>query len=351
MMRRLALDDVQPNMILGRSVMSVEGRMFIVKGTVLQSSYIERLRQAGFQVVYVLEGENEQVVEEDIVSEGVRLEALFAIHNALLRVEAIGKGAKMTLNQLEVERCVVSLIDELIRNRRRLVTSVDPATYNDYLAAHSVNVCILALLTGIGMGYNSAKLEMLGVGALLHDVGMVTIPAEVWRKEGKLTPEERKRMETHCLAGWQILQANARFKATSLAVVLQHQEHYDGTGYPKGLKGTDIHEFARVTAAADVYDALLEHKIYHPGYPPHEAIRIIREGCGTHFDPVIAEELLTHVSPYPSGTRVRLSNGCEGLVVAAGEHGQITPTIRTATLEEIKLAEFPELEVMEVLSY
>lgn len=350
-MRRVALDEVQPNMILGRSVLSVEGRMFIVKGTVLQPSYLERLRQAGFQVVYVLEDADEQVMEDDIVSEGVRLEALFALHNALLRVEAASKGAKMSLNQLEIERAVGSLIDELIRNRRRLVTSVDPTTYDDYLAAHSVNVCILALLTGLGMGYPLAKLEMLGVGALLHDVGMVTIPAEVWRKEGKLTPEERKRVETHCLAGWQILQANARFSATSLAVVLQHQERYDGTGYPRGLKGADIHEFARVTAVADVYDALIEHKIYHPGYPPHEAIRIIREGKGTHFDPAIAEELLKHVAPYPLGTRVRLSNGCEGLVVAAGECGQITPTVRTTSQEEIKLAERPGLEVSEVLSY
>ncbi|MCS6860186.1 MAG: HD-GYP domain-containing protein [Abditibacteriales bacterium] len=350
-MRRVALDDVQPNMVLARTVMSVEGRMFVAKGTVLQPPYVEKLREAGFQVVYVLEDADEQVVTEEVISEGLRLEALFVIHNALRRVEAISKGARMTLNQLEIEQCVAALIDELIRHRHRLVTSVDPTAYNDYLAAHSVNVCILALLTGIGMGYNTARLEALGIGALLHDVGMVTVPAEVWRKAGALTPEERKQVETHCLAGWQILQANARFKATSLAVVLQHQERYDGTGYPRGLKGADIHEFARVTAVADVYDALLEHKIYHPGYPPHEAMRLIRAGCGTHFDPAIAEELLKHVAPYPPGGRVRLSNGCEGWVVAAGEYGRISPTIRTATGEEIRLAECPGVEVTEVLSY
>ncbi len=140
--------------------------------------------------------------------------------------------------------------------------------------------------------------ELLYLTSPLHDIGKVGIPDHVLLKPGKLTPEEFEIMKEHALIGGKTLAAAARaypeVQMLSMAceIALTHHEHYDGTGYPHGLSGEDIPLCGRITALADVYDALTSKRVYKDIVSHEAARKIILEGRGTHFDPDIVEAFL-----------------------------------------------------------
>lgn len=129
----------------------------------------------------------------------------------------------------------------------------------------------------------------------LHDIGKVGIPDSILLKPGKLTPEEFAIMQTHTLLGEETLEAaldkypDAQFLRFACDIVACHHEKYDGTGYPRGLAGESIPLSARIVALADVYDALTSKRVYKDALSPEEATKIIIEGSGKHFDPVIVQ--------------------------------------------------------------
>jgi putative nucleotidyltransferase with HDIG domain len=133
------------------------------------------------------------------------------------------------------------------------------------------------------------RLFWFRVGALLHDVGKIAVSPDILNKPGRLTSEEWALMRSHPEAGVELLRG-IEFPEDVLPIVLHHHEKWDGTGYPHGLAGEAIPVSARILGIADVYDALTTDRSYKPGMPHHEAVATMREGSGTHFDPVLFAE-------------------------------------------------------------
>jgi putative two-component system response regulator len=130
----------------------------------------------------------------------------------------------------------------------------------------------------------------------MHDVGKIGIPAEILRKPGPLTAEERTDMERHTVIGHSIFSHfESELSQIAARIALTHHEHYDGTGYPNGLVGEEIPLEGRLTAVADVFDALLSDRSYRSALPVDEAIAVMKEGSGAHFDPEIVGILLDHI--------------------------------------------------------
>lgn len=142
--------------------------------------------------------------------------------------------------------------------------------------------------------------EVIAHASQLHDIGKVAIPDAILLKRGKLDPEEWAIMRTHPRHGADLLEkAVAEYGAKSLLdvareVALGHHEKWDGSGYPQGLAGLAIPLSARLTAVADVYDALRSVRPYKEGFPHEEAMRMIAADSGAHFDPVLVEAFLKH---------------------------------------------------------
>lgn len=143
---------------------------------------------------------------------------------------------------------------------------------------------------------DEAFLDSLHIASLLHDIGKVGIPEGILLKPAPLSPVERAVVELHPVVGAELLQrADERlrselglsrtFLTMAVEVALYHHERWDGTGYPKGLRGPDIPAAARIVALADVYDALTTRRVYRDPLPPRQAAEIIRAGAGTQFDP------------------------------------------------------------------
>jgi HAMP domain-containing protein len=146
-----------------------------------------------------------------------------------------------------------------------------------------------ALAEGLELG--AAQREALELGALLHDIGEIRTPEAVLRKPGPLTTEERLVIQAHPAAGVEVLEV-VPLLTPALDVVGGHHEHYDGSGYPHGLKGPDIPVVARIFAVVDTLDAMTHDRSYRPGRPLQEALTVLREESGKQFDPRVVEAAL-----------------------------------------------------------
>jgi putative two-component system response regulator len=161
---------------------------------------------------------------------------------------------------------------------------------------HVQRVAAIASFLGAQLGLHPDRVQMLGVAAPMHDVGKIGTPEEILLKPGPLTAEERETMEKHAAIGHEIF---ARFESElskmAATIAFTHHERYDGSGYPHGLAGEKIPLEGRITAVADVFDALISDRSYRPAMSMDEAVTVMGEGRGTQFDPEIVDVLLDHV--------------------------------------------------------
>ena len=135
-------------------------------------------------------------------------------------------------------------------------------------------------------GQDDEHCELLRTASVMHDVGKIGIPDGILLKPGALTPEEAEIMRTHCEIGHKIL-SGSNWELLNLAAIiaLTHHERLDGTGYPHGLGGNDIPLEGRIAAIADVFDALISHRVYRKAFSIGEAVEMMKAGRGSHFDP------------------------------------------------------------------
>ena len=199
-----------------------------------------------------------------------RAERRLAARAALLDAEVADKTREL----LERER-------EIIWRLSRATERRDTDT-GDHIARMSRICGILAR----GLGFCEEEAQLVEIASQMHDVGKVGIPDEILFKPGPLTPDERRIMETHTDLGWTILEGSkSRLLQLAANIAVAHHEKWDGTGYPKGAKGPEIPIEGRITALADVFDALMSVRPYKAAWPLDKARAFVVEGSGKHFDP------------------------------------------------------------------
>ncbi|MCG0277189.1 MAG: HD-GYP domain-containing protein [Thermanaeromonas sp.] len=315
-MRKLPLECLRPGMVVARSIFDAEGRVLLNKGVILKPYYIQRLRELGIPGVYVADDMGPEWEVEDVVSEATRLKALKLVKEIMEGVKGEKRGNQAALIEPErVREVVESIVQELLSRKGIMVNLADIRALDDYTFAHSVNVCILAVITGITLKYPRASLIQLGMGALLHDIGKILIPAEVLNKPGPLTPEEYNIVCRHAELGFEILSKQEGLGKIAPLVAWEHHERYNGSGYPRGLKGEDIHEFAAITAIVDEYDALTADRVYRKAYPAHEAYEMLAAAGNFRHDYRLVKAFLSNVAAYSVGTMVELNTGEVGIVL------------------------------------
>lgn len=191
-----------------------------------------------------------------------------------------------------LDREVAAKTSELVEREREIIWRLSKATERrdtdtgDHIARMSRICGIIAA----GIGLSDEDCQLVEIAAQMHDVGKVGIPDEILFKPGPLSPEERKVMETHADLGWTILEGSkSRLLQMAADIAVSHHEKWDGTGYPKGSAGEAIPISGRITALADVFDALMSVRPYKPAWPIEKAVNLIREGSGKHFDPACVE--------------------------------------------------------------
>ena len=231
---------------------------------------------------------------------------------------SIDRGVELIAKVIDTPSAVESLYRKAIYRKKFKYDS----------NVHGINVAIFAIKIGEGLGYKRDQLVELGIAALIHDIGMCKIPDEVVNKEGVLTNEQYALIKKHPQFGYDIIFNALGEKYKWLAeVVSQEQEREGGQGYPRGLLGNEIHEYAKVIGMVDVYEALSHPRPQRKRFLPYEATKVIVNSSKNMFPQKLIRALLTKLSCFPTGSYVVLNSKAIGRVVETNEASPLRPII------------------------
>jgi len=249
--------------------------------------------------------------------------ALQSIKDVMARIE---EGGKIDIEA--VRETVEDVIDSIFRNRDAFLALLKIRVYDKYDFAHPLNVSVLSVALGRNAGMTAEELRELGLGAILHDVGKIHISRKILDKPGRLTPEEFEIIKQHPINGVRMLKGYQEISPAALGIVLGHHERIDGSGYPKGISGNQVHPYNIICGMADVFDAVSTERVYRKGFQPFAALRVLFQMRDKQFSAKWLDRFVYTLGIYPPGTVVRLDTG-EVAVVVALNHGQLLrPMVR-----------------------
>lgn len=329
-MKIVELTRIQPGAILAKSIFTANGRTLLKKGVSLSSSYATRLEDMGFRYVYVEDAATADIQGEDSIPDEIRQEVLGRLEATFQKLQA-PDGIQTMVNSGDLGREVLSiyrlLYNHLAGTGTMMVNLSALYSSDAHTYTHCMNVAVMATILGLAQGYSKELVEELGVGAMMHDIGKIEVSPAILNKPDKLTELEYAEVKRHTRLGHDILRKQPDLMPSCAICALYHHEWYDGSGYPEGLKGDGIPEFARLMAVADVYDALTANRSYRDAWLPSDALEFMFTRTYQQFDPIFIRSFVKHVNVYPPGLTVRLSNKASGVVARPNDKSLMRPYI------------------------
>jgi len=352
-MRRVYIEDMAPGMIIARTVMGVDGRPLLTQNTPLTASYILRLRAYGVASVYIKDGFSDIEIPEVVSAQ------ILSAVSQQLRQSMENFASRRNFDVGAMKKSVALLIDDILANRQVLIQIDDIRSYNDYLLLHSINVAIFSIMTGLSMDYNESSLMDLGLGCLLHDIGLISIDPSLLNRSEGLSDNERQQLNQHPEIGFNILRHYREISTPAAHVAYQHHERVDGLGYPRQLTKRQIVEYARIAAVADAFDDIVSDHPYRRGYSVTEGVTVLRRLSRSHFDGEIVEAFISNIAVYPVGSLLKLSTGNIAVVTSVNKSNQYRPLVQVIAdakaflLEsnyELDLAKSPNVQIVHRLN-
>ncbi|PLS18081.1 hypothetical protein CVD28_10430 [Bacillus sp. M6-12] len=315
-MRLINTNTLIPGLKLGRSLYNERGQILLNESVELTERMIQRLRELEIPFVYIQEPRTEHIEPAKSISEELKREAVKTIVDTFAQIEKEDLKASFVIEKAakRFNSLIRHILQEINNNKELLTLLADVFIHDNYIFTHSLNVTLYSLAIGIEMKLNQKQIEMLGMGAILHDVGKMLVPAEILMKPDKLSVEEFEEIKKHSDLGFHLLRNAVTVPLIVAHCAYQHHERLDGSGYPRGIKGGEIHLFGRIIAVADVFDAVTSNRVYRKAMLPHEGLEILYAGSGIQFESKIIEAFRRAVAIYPVGLMVELSDGRKGIV-------------------------------------
>jgi len=349
-MKKVTVDELKPGMKLAKDIILNDGRFLLLKGFTLKERYIDKIRLYDIPYVYV-EKEVEKVQyfnEEIIYSE--------TFHNVKNIMKSVRNGGSIDVSS--VKSTVSKIVQSIFNNDNVFMKLSGIRDIDNYTYLHSIDVCIYSIIAGKSLNLLPDMLNNLALGALLHDIGKCKIPPEILNKPAKLSESEFEIMKKHTEYGYDILRKTPGLSEDVARIALNHHEHWDGAGYPRGLKGEEIDLLSRIVAIADVYDALTADRVYRRRFMPHKAVEYLISNSRAQFDPQILNIFMDNIAVYPPDIIVMLSTGEIGKVVKSKGPPSIRPKIMVIARKEgppvyepyeVDLARNPEVSIIDII--
>lgn len=320
-MIRKKIDELVGNEVVAKPLMTWDYQIILPEGAMIRPDYIQKLKELGIIEVWVKEEiliENNEIVilkneVESTVKQKVKdILERHTYHNNEELIELSATAEDIVCSIVEEEKVVERIYD--IRQR-----SAD-------LYEHSVSVCSMAILTALKMNLEKEKISEIGVGCLLHDIGLryETIPFSNIRVED-MNERDQSEYKKHPVYGYNALRDEKWLSETSLKIILFHHERLDGAGYP--IKTRDIPLECRIVNVCDAFDEMIcgigceRAKVY-------EAIEYLKNFKNTKFDGKIVDMFLSFTAVYPIGTHIITNEGEVGIVIRQNKGFQDRPVIR-----------------------
>lgn len=323
-MRQISLAAVIPGMILARSIVNRKGQILLVAGVTLTEEYIRKLQGLNLDTLFIKDANYADINVPEYISMKTQQRALSILTTTMERVQKDGNFALEPLSRIASD-----IVEELVTQPDVTIHLTGIAVYDDCTLSHSLNCSIYTALLARCCGFSIAQIKVITCGALLHDIGKIEIDKQILNKPDHLTDEEFAIMKQHPLLGFNLL-TKKRLELSSLVAHMawQHHEKVNGSGYPRGLKGEEILNYARLLSITDVYEAITSHRPYRKAMRPEDAYNIIQSGLGSSFDENFGQLFLSKIALYTPGSEVLLNTGQRAIVVSVPAGFPQRPVIR-----------------------
>ena len=232
-----------------------------------------------------------------------------------------------SLDTQDTKAAVTQMVSAISVNPNSMLWLANLQQRHERTASHCLNTSILSIAFGKHLGLADADLNMLGQGAMLHDIGKVRVPPAILDKPGPLTEEERQLVRRHPMDGEAVLRLTRQLPDQVLEIVRWHHERLDGKGYPDGLAGDSIPLAARIVGLVDTYESLTADAPYRPASPAADALRVLRTEGTEAYGKDLIQEFIRCLGIYPIGSLVECNNGALAVVVSSTPASRLKPVI------------------------
>jgi len=342
-------------MTLAKGVYSASSAALLSQGVTLTPRLIDLIKNADLAAVIVEDDRLQDIPQPEFVKE----ESLFKASAAVLELCRQARSG-VELDIAKVRRTAYELVDEVtaIPVEEQLVAVQINRTVNDYLPEHLVQVAILAIAVGRLRSYRVEQLRELAMAALLMDIGTMSISQTVLESKRRYSRAEQDEMKKHCVQGYIMTRRYLAVPLKSAIAILHHSERYNGSGYPQGLRGSEISEYAGILAVCDTYDALITDRSYRRRYLSQQALGILSAGINQTFEEDAVKAFSQIVAPYPVGALVELNTRDTAIVVTVNRENKQRPVIRLLLdrrryvidgVMEIDLQEAPGISIVKMV--
>ena len=232
-----------------------------------------------------------------------------------------------SLDTKDTKAAVTQMVSAITVNPNSMLWLANLRQKHERTAGHCLNTSILCIAFGKHIGLNDVDLNLLGQGAMLHDIGKVRVPPAVLDKPGPLTEEERQVVRRHPLDGEAVLKLTRQLPDKVMEIVRSHHERLDGKGYPDGLAGDAVPLGARIVGIVDTYDSLTSDSPYRPASSAADALRVLRTEGADAYGKDLIQEFIRCLGIYPIGSLVECNNGALAVVVSSTLASRLKPVI------------------------
>jgi HD-GYP domain-containing protein (c-di-GMP phosphodiesterase class II) len=235
-----------------------------------------------------------------------------------------GSGVDIQLAKDAVSDCVASIL----RNPDAMIFLTQMHAKGELISDHAMNTCVYAILVGRLLGLEPKALEELGTCGLVHDLGKVMVPSEILNKPYRLAPEEIATVQRHARFGRDILMSGRNIYSGTVDVAYGHHENLDGSGYPRGLDGSQLNRNCRIVAIVEKYDAIVSPRAHRPARSHLDALNVLNKRVRRNqLDPEIMRCFASYLGAYPPGTIVGLSSGEKAIVLETNPAQRLRPRL------------------------
>jgi HD-GYP domain-containing protein (c-di-GMP phosphodiesterase class II) len=330
-MRLVTVDEVREGDRIAMNVFSSDGRLVLRKGMVVTGKLIEGFKRLHVDGIYIEDEQFKEIQMEDSFSVRFRMHAITLLNSAFEEVREKKYFSSKALLETNNE-----MVRHLSTEQSSLLQINSIRMRAGYLLDHSINVAMMSVLTAKALGYTIQQMQVIGIGAMLHDIG--------YAMPGLENPYMQ-----HSKAGHHLLLVQPEIPVMSAELVLQHHEMVNGHGFPNHIQGNEIIEMAQICAVANDFDHHVN-EIDHNRLP-HEGMDYVMAKAGASYEIHIVQAFMRAVVPYPIGTVVLLTNGISGIVIENNKAYESRPVIRELNKDHlISLIDHPTLYIKEVVS-
>ncbi|WLD93402.1 HD-GYP domain-containing protein [Alkalihalobacillus sp. AL-G] len=331
---RVRVDNLATGVVLEDDIYSLTSRPIIKRGTELTEEHIQLLNAFMVREVKIKEQIFQKDTENDSseVKHTPKQEKGFDVlyRNAVSTYKILFNNwqAGSAIDIYKLRNVIVPLVDRALENPRCLFSLHYYSNVQDYIYHHAVSVSIISSLIAKRLSFSKGDIIQIGLAGALIDCGMSKIQPRILMKKSSLSQLEFDEVKEHPTLGFKMLKRTTGIKEDVMLSVLQHHEREDGSGYPLGIKGMQIHTFSRIVAIADVFHAMTSERLYRGKQSPFKVLEQMLKDQFGKFDPKALSMLVNEFTNLSIGTKVFLTNGKSGEIVFIEPQSPTRPMIK-----------------------